>query len=173
MKKSLLSSLLAGAAVAALALAPQSAAAQVTASIGARADVQIALTATAVDSLIFGNVFPGTTKNILPTDATSGSFQLTGAANAQVTVDFTLPATLGDGAGNTLPITFGANSAAYNQLNARAGSTTFDPASTLTTNLDATGGNLYVYIGGSVSPTTEPAGSYTGTITLTTAYTGN
>jgi len=173
MKKSLLSSIVAGAAVAALALAPNVAAAQATASIGARADVQIALTATAVDSLIFGNVFPGTTKNILPTDATSGSFQITGAANAAVTVDFSLPAALSDGVGNTLPITFGATSAAYNQLNSRAGAGLFDPASTLTANLDATGGNLYVFIGGSVSPTTEPAGTYKGTITLTTAYTGN
>jgi hypothetical protein len=41
------------------------------------------------------------------------------------------------------------------------------------TRLHATTGDLYVFIGGSVSPVAQPAGNYTAAITLATAYTGN
>jgi len=164
--------ILAGAA-AVLALTTLAGQAQAqSASIGARATVQTALTISAVDSLLFGAAFPNTTRNILPSDAASGSFTLAGTANAEVTLTFTLPATLSFGA-NTLPVSFGAASAGYNVANSRAGVTAFDPNAVATTRLDVATGNLYVFIGGSVSPTTEPAGSYTGSITLATAYTGN
>ncbi len=164
--------ILAGAA-AVLALTTLAGQAQAqSASIGARATVQTALTISAVDSLLFGAAFPNTTRNVLPSDAASGSFTLAGAANAEVTLTFTLPANLTFGA-NNLPVTFGAASAGYNVANSRAGLTTFNPAAVATTRLDAGTGNLYVFVGGSVSPTTEPAGSYTGAITLATAYTGN
>lgn len=143
-----------------------------SASIGARATVQQALTITAVDSLLFGAAFPNTTRNVLPSDAASGSFSLVGAANAEVNLTFTLPANLTFGA-NTLPVTFGAASAGYNVANSRAGLTAFNPAAVATTRLDAGTGELYVFIGGSVSPTIQAAGSYTGAITLATAYTGN
>lgn len=143
-----------------------------SAQIGARATVQQALTISAVDSLLFGAAFPGTTRNVLPSDAASGSFSLNGAANAEVTLTFTLPANLVY-SGNNLPVTFAATSAGYNVANSRAGLTLFNPSAVATTRLDGTSGDLYVFIGGSVSPTTQPAGSYTGAITLATAYTGN
>jgi hypothetical protein len=164
---------LAGAALALAltTLAGQQAQAQ-SASIGARASVQQALTVSAVDSLIFGAVFPGTTRTILPADASSGSFTLAGATNAEVNVTFTLPANLTFGA-NNLPITFSPTSAARNTAGFRAGSTAFDPAAAMTTRLDGATGNLYVFVGGAVSPTIQPAGSYTAAITLTAAYTGN
>jgi len=164
-----LATLLGGAAVV-LAL-PVTTAAQ-SASITARADVAVALTATAGDSLRFGAVFPNTTRTILPTDAASGSFSLAGAAGAEVSVTFTLPASLTDGV-NNLAVTFGANAGSRNTANARAGSTTFNPAAALVANLDGTTGNLYLFIGGAVSPTTEPNGTYVGTVQLTAAYTGN
>jgi hypothetical protein len=172
MKKSLLSSVVAGAAVLTLALAPRSAAAQATASITAQADVQVALTATALGNLDFGAAFPGTTRNVLPTDAASGSFQIAGAAGAGVSIGFTLPANLTNG-GNNLPITFSATSAARNTTNSRTGATAFDPSTTQTATLDGTTGNLFLFVGGSVSPTTQPSGTYTGTITLTASYTGS
>lgn len=143
-----------------------------SASIGARATVQQALTITAVDSLLFGAAFPNTTRAILPTDASSGSFTLSGAANAEVSLTFTLPANLTFGA-NNLPVTFGAGVAGYNTANSRAGLTVFDPSVAINTRLDAALGFLYVFIGGSVSPVAQPAGDYTGAITLATAYTGN
>lgn len=143
-----------------------------SAQIGARATVQQALTIAAVDSLRFGAAFPGTTRTILPTDASSGSWTLTGAANAEVTLTFTLPANLVNGA-NNLPVTFSATAAGYNTLNSRAGQSTFNPTAVQTTRLHNASGNLYVFIGGSVSPVAQPAGNYTAAITLATAYTGN
>lgn len=160
-------------AMAVLALTTLSGQAQAqSASIGARATVQTALTVTAVDSLLFGAAFPNTTRQVLPSDAASGSFTLLGAANAEVTLTFTLPANLTFGA-NNLPVTFGAGSAGWNTANSRAGLTGFDPSAVATTRLHNATGNLYVFIGGSVSPTTQAAGSYTGAITLASAYTGN
>jgi hypothetical protein len=165
--------LLAGmAAVLALTTLAGQAQAQVSASVGARATVAQALTITAVDSLLFGAAFPNTTRAIAPSDAASGSFTLAGAANAEVTLTFTLPGNLTFGA-NNLPVTFGAASAAHNTANSRAGVTTFDPSLVATTRLHALSGNLYVFIGGSVSPVAQPAGDYKGAITLATAYTGN
>lgn len=164
--------LLAGSAmVLALAATANQAQAQ-TAQIGARATVQQALTISATDSLLFGAAFPGTTRTVLPTDAASGSWTLAGAANAEVTLTFTLPANLVNGA-NNLPVTFGATSAGYNTLNSRAGQSTFNPTAVQTTRLHNASGNLYVFIGGSISPVAQPAGSYTAAITLATAYTGN
>lgn len=143
-----------------------------SAQIGARATVQQALTITAVDSLLFGAAFPGTTRAVLASDAASGSWHLAGAANAEVTLSFTLPANLTFGA-NNLPVTFGATAAGYNVLNSRAGLTTFNPSAVMLTRLNNATGNLYVFIGGSVSPVAQPAGNYTAAITLATAYTGN
>jgi hypothetical protein len=159
--------------VLALAAVAEQAQAQ-SASIGARATVQQALTVTAGDSLLFGAAFPNTTRTVLPSDAASGSFNLAGAANAEVNLTFTLPANLTSGA-NNLPVTYGASAAAHNTASARSGAnfTTFDPSVVRTTRLDGTTGFLYVYIGGSVSPVAQPSGNYTGSVTLAAAYTGN
>ena len=81
----------------------------------------------------------------------------------------TLPTSLATGGGDNLPITFGAGSAAYD-----AGSfTAFQPSVGATTTLSGTG-TMAVYIGGTVQPDVgQPAGTYTGTITLTVNYTGS
>jgi hypothetical protein len=165
---------LAGLGLAVLAFAPSKAQAQVSASISADAVVQIALTASAGDNLNFGSVFPGTTRNILPSDPSSGSFQLVGSANAEVSVTFDLSGAqnLSNGVDN-LPVSFNSTAAAHNSSNSRAGATVFDPNVSLTRRLDATTGELWLFIGGSVSPTTQPAGAYSGTIVLNAAYTGN
>lgn len=143
-----------------------------SASINATATVQQQLTVTAGQNLAFGNVFPGTTVAVAASDAASGSFSLTGAANAEINLTFTLPANLTDGTDN-LPITFGATAAGYNVANSRAGLTLVNPSAVATTRLDGTTGELYVFIGGSVSPTTQGAGAYSGAIQLAAAYTGN
>lgn len=143
-----------------------------SASINATATVQGALTVSAAGDLAFGNVFPGATKLVAPSDATSGGFSLAGAANAEVTLTFTLPTDLTDGT-NNLPITFGAASAGHNVANSRAGLTLINPSAVATTRLDGVTGNLYVFIGGSVSPVAQPAGAYSASIQLAAAYTGN
>ena len=159
-------------AVAALALVLTSTAQAQSANISATATVAQALNVSAGTALAFGNVFNGFTRTILPTDAASGSFSLTGAAGAQVALTFTLPANLVY-LTNNLPVTFGATSASWSTAGTRTGSTVINPGVANSVNLDAALGTLSVYIGGAVSPVGMAAGSYTGTITLAAAYTGN
>ena len=142
-------------------------------TISASASVQQALAVAGTRDLAFGAAFPGTTRSILTSDAAnSGYFTVTGAANAEINFQFGAPpANLTFGA-NNLPVTF---SAAYSLVNTGASQTAFATSfiTQQTSRLDATNGWLYVFVGGSVSPTTQVAGAYTGTVSLTAAYTGN
>jgi hypothetical protein len=145
-----------------------------TASINAQAVVQTALTASTARGLDFGATFGGIARTVLPTDVTSGEVTLTGGANAEVAVTFTsLPATL-TGPGTPIPLAYGAGAAAHNAAGTRAGATTFDPSVGGTTRLNAATGLLSVYLGGTVTPAAnQTAGTYTGTVNLSAAYTGN
>lgn len=162
---------LAVAAAGVLLLVPSASHAQATASITASATVAGALTATNLRDLSFGTVIPGFTRTVVPTDATSGHFQIDGGVNAEVQVQFTsLPSELSDGT-NLLSITY---TSTYNSTDAGGSGTTFVPASGVTTRLDAATGQLHIYMGGSiVVPAGQPAGLYQETITLSASYTGN
>lgn len=157
-------------ALAALAL-PSAAAAQATGDIQATAVVLAPLTVTPAANLDFGNVIPGVNSTLLPSDANAGRFDVAGSGVLEVTLDFTtLPNQLSSGAA-TMPITYAAGSAAYADTPAGA-QTTFDPSATATTNLVA--GALSVFLGGTVQPAfNQAAGSYSATVTLQVAYTGN
>lgn len=146
------------------------------ASINANANVLQPLTVAAQNDLDFGNVFPGVNKTVAITDAAvSGRWQMTGAGGAEVDLSFTLPANLSDGGGNNLPIVFAAGDAGHNTANDPSTATTFDPGAGATANLTAgPPGQLWVWVGGTVQPAVnQPAGLYTGTVTLTVNYTGN
>ncbi len=162
-----------GAAVAVaigLSLAPARVSAQ--ASITATAVVEPALTVNAGNDLEFGSVLPGFMKTIAVSDATAGTFDLAGAAGAEVNFTFSaLPSDLTFGA-NNLPITY---TGVHNTVNDPiTGATSFTPSAGDTTPLHGTTGELYVFLGGTVDATgSPPAGTYTGTVTLTGAYTGN
>lgn len=141
-------------------------------NINATATVLQPLTVTGARDLAFGNVYPGVNKSIAVADATSGRFDLTGVASAQVQFSFTLPTNLTNGA-NTLPI--GSWTGYYNTTNnATVGGTAFTPSSSnTTTNLAAITGQLFVFVGATVSPSgTQVQGAYTAQVTLTAAYTG-
>ena len=158
-------------ALAALAVLAPTAAAQ-SGNINATATVLQPLTVTGARDLAFGNVYPGVSKAIAVGDATSGRFDLTGVATAQVQFSFTLPTNLTNG-GNTLPI--GTWTGYYNSTNnAAIGGTAFTPSSSnTTTSLAAVTGQLFVFVGATVSPSgTQAQGAYTGQVTLTAAYTG-
>jgi hypothetical protein len=162
-------------AVTLLAWAP-AAMAQGTASgnILATANVMTSITVTSEQNLDFGNVIPGTPKSVAITGVTAGRWLVQGTPTAQVNLDFTtLPATLTDGT-NTMPIVYGATDAGHNTTNNPNGAVLFDPAGTALGNLGNPGASLYVWIGGTVQPgAVQPAGFYSGTITLTATYTGN
>lgn len=153
----------------AAAVVPQTAHAQ-SASINATANVQVALTVAGTQALSFGAAFPNTTRSILVSDASAGYFTISGANNAEVSMSFPgLPATLTSGA-NSLAVSF---NAAWATTLAGSKTAIASMAAVSPQRLDATAGTLFVFVGGSVSPTTEPAGTYTGTVTLNAAYTGN
>jgi hypothetical protein len=163
-------------AVAVLALVAAGAAQAQTANIQATATVATPLTLTAGTALDFGAVFPGFTRTINPLTSTSaGTFHLVGEAGAQVSLTFTLPATL-TGPGSPLTMTYGATAATYGTTATQGSSTPFNPATAgYLVNLAAGGsGTGYVWVGGSVTPPAgQTAGAYAGTITLGAAYTGN
>ena len=146
----------------------------VTGTIQATANVLTPLSvSTDLRALDFGDVFPGVNKSITTSGATSGLWQIAGAANAEVQMTFTLPANLSDGT-NNLPISFSALDAAYNQTNAIGGAIAFDPAGGYTDRLEATAGDGFVWLGGTVAPGgAQPAGVYFATVSLDVVYTGN
>ncbi|GIW52294.1 MAG: hypothetical protein KatS3mg081_1649 [Gemmatimonadales bacterium] len=158
----------------AVVLAARAAEAQ-SASITATATVLQPLSVTGAANLNFGNVFPGTNVSVAPTAAGAGRFELNGVAGAEVQFSLTLPSTLTSGGSNSIPITFSSTDGRYNTTaDPNTGATTFNPNAPVTTTLHGTTGDLFVYLGGTVSPSgTTPAGTYTGTITLNASYTGN
>ena len=150
-----------------LSLSAAGASAQ-SANINATATVYQALTVTGARALDFGSVFPGVAKSIVVSDATSGRFDLTGQASANVNVSFTLPTNLTSGA-NNLPI--GTWTGCTNPTNSTAGCTSFTPSASATPTAMSGAGALVVWVGGTVSPAAnQAAGSYTGVVTLTAAY---
>jgi hypothetical protein len=154
----------------ALALAVRAAEAQ-SASITATANVLQPLTVQGQQNLNFANVYPGTSVTVSNDAAGTGRFRIAGVNGAEVTFNFTLPTNLTSGA-NSIPITFGSTAGRYNIFNT-SGGTSFNPNTAQITNLSVTG-ELFVWIGGTVSPPgTTPSGAYTGTITLNASYTGN
>src|SRR5689334_6923868 len=104
------------------------------ASITATASVQTPINVVGAQQLNFGNVFPGVNKTINASDlANAGRFDVTGQANAPVTLSFTLPATLSSG-GNTMPIV--SYTGVHAQNNAQTGGTAFAPVSGATPSLN-------------------------------------
>ena len=161
--------------IALCAAAVATAAAQ-SASISATATVLQPLTVTGTNNLAFGNVYPGVNKSIAYSDAANaGKFAVSGYGGAQVTLSFALPTDLNGPSGSLLPIDNWTGY--YNTTSgATSGGTTFTPSTAVTTtNLSGAAGtgSLFVFIGARVSPTsTQTAGAYTNTVTMTVAYTG-
>lgn len=156
------------AVLAALLSLGASAAMAQSASINATANVYQAMTITGARTLDFGNVFPGVAKSVGVAAATSGRFDLTGQASANLNLTFTLPANLTSGA-NTLPI--GTWTGCTNATNTTTGCTAFTPSASATATAFSAAGALFVWVGGTVSPgAAQAAGVYNGTVTMTGVY---
>jgi hypothetical protein len=142
--------------------------AQTSANIQATATVLSAVTVAAGSNLQFGNVTPGVNKAIAIADAGAGRFDVTKAANQGVTLAFTLPTDLTDG-GNNLPI--GSWAGGWNTSATPAGATAFTPGPSGTNTTATAGTGIFVYVGATVSPAAaQPAGSYSGTVTMSAVY---
>ncbi len=159
--------------VAFLSLSAASVQAQVNSnSISATADVQTPINVIAGNTLDFGPVLPGVAKTVVVTDATSGtaqagSFHVQGLSNANVNLTFTLPTNLVNG-GNNLPI---GSWTGEETTAATPSASNFTPSATPTATTIGGAGDLYVFLGGTVSPASnQPAGVYTGTVAMTVDY---
>jgi hypothetical protein len=141
----------------------------VNGSISATATVQSPITVTGAQNLSFGNVFPGVVKTVAYSDATNaGQFSVTGQASTPVTYSFSLPANL-TSAGNNLPI--GSWSGYVNTTSSTSGGSAITPSATPAGATLSGSGALYFFVGATVTPANNlPAGSYTGTVTLTVSY---
>ena len=139
------------------------------ASITATASVQTPINVLGAQQLNFGNVFPGVNKTVAATDLTNGGrFDVTGQASTQVTLSFTLPATLSSGGGNTMPIV--SYTGVHALLATQVGGTAFFPAAGASPTLSGSGA-LFVWVGAQVQPATnQVAGVYTGSIVMTVVY---
>lgn len=139
-----------------------------TGSVTASANVQQPINVIGAVNLAFGNVFPGVNKTIAVTDAGAGRFDVTGQGSAPVLISFVLPANLVSGSDN-LPI--GTWTGHHNTSNSPSGGTNFTPSAATTNSAFSAGGQLFVFVGASVSPATnQPAGGYLGTVQMTVTY---
>jgi hypothetical protein len=142
--------------------------AQNSASASVTADVQQPITVTKTNDLAFGSVFPGLTASVAVTSSSAASFSIQGQANASVNLTFTLPATISS-SGNTLSVTNWV--ARRNTTNSAASGTDFTPSASATSTTLSGAGALYVFVGATVAPSTsQAAGTYSGTATLTVVY---
>lgn len=125
------------------------------------------LTVTGVRALNFGTVLPGVPRVVLRTDAVnSGQFDIKGPNRANVQLTFTLPTAMTGPAGATMPLSFGGSDAGYSSTQAIGSQVGFDPKQPFLTQLP-NNGRASVFIGGRANPSTsQRAGSYTATLTL-------
>ncbi len=132
--------------------------------------------ATATHDLAFGDIFSGIPKTISKnTPGAAAEFTVTGTAGDEITVDFTLQTYLSAG-GYNMQLVFSEtdcamdSSATPNQ--ASPGYDNLDPWHTITYRLGSNG--LVIWLGGKAIPKLhQPQGSYSATIVITVAYTGN
>lgn len=135
-----------------------------------------AQTATEINSLSFGNVFPGIPKSISKKDAgAAAEYHISGTAGAEVIVDLALPEYMNAG-GFNMQLIFSEidcaldTSATPDQSNPSLDD--IDPWHTITYRLGS--GGMTLWLGGTVVPKLiQPTGSYSAQIVLRVEYTGN
>lgn len=123
-----------------------------------------------LSDLSFGTVVAGTSASVTPESASGASWRIHySLAAIASSFKLTLPGTLTRAGGGSMPVTFCSTCGLYRLNNSNpSGATTFDPASTVSLGLIALGGNVYIWLGGSIAPpASQTPGSYSGTVVLT------
>ncbi len=123
--------------------------------------------------LNFGDVLAGVPFHALRTDpARSGQFELRGAKDVDLMLQFALPDAMAGPGGATLRLRFDAGDAGYSPTESITAQQPVDPRSPFTVRLP-TNGKARLFLGGTVEPTPDQrGGDYTATVTLTVAYLG-
>ncbi|MBA3659379.1 MAG: hypothetical protein H0W67_07270 [Gemmatimonadales bacterium] len=135
--------------------------AQTSGAINVTATVLSALSVTGTN-LAFGNVAPTQTKTV--SAATGGTFTVSGAASAPVAVLFTLPTTMGAN------VAVGTWTGLSNTLNNSGTAAALTVSATPQSLAIGAGGNLYVWVGATLTTTAATPGSYSAPVTLTVVY---
>ena len=118
------------------------------------------------NDLSFGIVIAGTDKTVLPTDASAAEFKVTAPNGSFVELRFELPSSLNGPGGAQLTIYFGNNSAGWAHK-PQGQQTLFDPSIPQVIQVTESN-NLYVWVGGTVSPPMDQqAGDYSGLLRIT------
>lgn len=131
-------------------------------SMNATAAVVAALTVSGTN-LAFGNIAPTSFKTVAP--ASGGTFTVTGAASQPVSVSFALPTTLG-----AASVAIGSWTGLTNTANSTAGAAAITPSGSAQSLALSVTGNLYFWIGGTVTTTAAPVANYTAPVQLTVVY---
>jgi hypothetical protein len=139
------------------------------ATLGVPATAQV----TAIKGLTFGSspLISGTSTTIGPTSPFAAVFRIRGILGVGGSFSFTLPTTLlHTNNVTTMPITFGAGSAAYRFGSSTPGGTTFNPALGVSGLYVVVLTDIYIFVGASLNPPMNQApGSYSGTIVFTSS----
>ncbi len=126
------------------------------------------LVAVAWRDLTFGTVLPGIPTTV-PSDHPrhAGLFEVQGAKDGAIRVEFLLPAALASRGGALLPILFGPGDGGFDFSRGRRRAAPFDPRAPLIASLGPNG-RLWLKLGGTVLPSRSQAGgAYAATISIT------
>ena len=133
--------------------------------------------------MAFGNVYQGVSTTIANNNASAGIFDITGAASAGVSIFLALPdyLALSDGS-DRMVVSFSSTDASVDSLGGSdpttmaggSGWQNVNPHNLPAAAVIGSGGTTNIYLGGKALPAIDQtAGTYTGDIILTVAYTGN
>jgi Mat/Ecp fimbriae major subunit len=160
--------------LAALAFAASTAQAQNTANVNATATVVTPLTLTLASGAIdFATVFPGTTPAAIA-PASGAKLVASGYQTSQVDFRFTaVPATLDDGSGNSLNVSF--QYCLDNDDSAASCAQSGNAATATPYLINLAGGSAQLWLGATLGAVGvgQAAGSYNGTVSVSVNYTGS
>ncbi len=126
----------------------------------------------ALRGLAFGNMISGVPTTVLATSAGALAFRISGLVGVGLGFSFVLPSTLvRSGGGPGLPVSFCSSCGIYRVgVNSPVGGTVFNPNTGVQGLTLLVASDLYVFLGATASPPlNQPAGSYSGTVTLNVA----
>jgi hypothetical protein len=154
-----------------------------SASLTSSATIVTPIAATATAPLAFGTITKGQTSSVAATTGSAGAVTFSGDESDNITITIPATATISttSGAGASMTVTIDRANLRGNMTTSGTGAVLNATAGSVTTALssDASGdahnsdglGQLYLTIGGSVAPTaTQQRGSYSGTFTVSAAY---
>lgn len=126
---------------------------------------------TSLADLRFGTVVAGVPESVTPTSSDAANYRIHYTVLGLATnFELTLPTTLARvGGGATMPVSFCTTCGIYRINNSNpAGGTTFNPANNVSLPALVLNSNVYIWLGGTVSPgSNQSPGSYTAGVVLT------